>query len=365
MRIDELDYDLPAELIATTPADPRDSARLLVVSRRDPSRLEHRTIADLPELLDPGDLVVFNTSKVVPARFEGVRLDTGGRVRGLYLHSDPTDPSRASAMLRSRRFRVGAPIELEDGAGAPTGVVFTLMEPDPSEGGAWWVRAERDSQPVPVLEALDRAGLTPLPPYILAARKARDEADDDEADRTRYQTVYADPAAVGSVAAPTAGLHFTDDLLARLADRGIDRADTVLHVGTGTFKPVETDRLEDHPMHTERCSMGSAGRAIEQTRSAGGRVIAVGTTTVRTLESFAAREGAPEWLETDLLITPGHEWRSVDGLLTNFHLPRSTLIALVASLFEDGAPRLLSLYREAVERRYRFYSYGDAMLILP
>jgi len=365
LRIEELDYDLPAELIATTPAEPREAARLLVVSRSDPSRLEHRRVWDLPGLLGPGDLMVFNTSRVVPARFEGVRLDTGGRVRGLILEADPRDPSVCSAMLRSRRFRAGAPVELENAGGERTGVVLTLIEPDPSEGGAWRCRCEKGGKPIGAFDAMEIAGRTPLPPYILSARKSRHEAIEAEGDRERYQTVYADPAASGSVAAPTAGLHFTDDLLSQLADRGVGRADTVLHVGTGTFKPVETEVLEDHPMHTERCSMGDAGGAIEQARKTGGRVIAVGTTTARTLESFAPLAEPPEWLATDLLIAPGHAWRAADGLMTNFHLPRSTLLALVASLFPEGAPRLLEIYAEAVGAGYRFYSYGDAMLVLP
>ena len=368
LRTDDLDYDLPQELIAVEPVTPRDSARLLVCSRSDPSRVEHRTVLDLPEILGANDLLVLNRSRVVPARFKGHREDTLGKVEGLYLR-DGAEPGTWEVMLKARRFRPGAPIRLSTPAGEASDVVIRLIErADPSEPGAWRCRVECAGD---LAAALDRVGLTPLPPYILAARKSRELEDLLPSDPDRYQTVYAQEA--GSVAAPTAGLHFTPELFDRLAAAGVSRAEVLLHVGSGTFRPVETETIEAHPMHAERCSLGSGVRARVE---AAPRVIAVGTTSVRTLESFATlpREADETWVETDLLITPGHRWQWVDGLLTNFHLPRSTLLALVAALLDapgaDSNPqaaarRLLDLYREAIDRRYRFYSFGDAMLVLP
>ncbi len=227
---------------------------------------------------------------------------------------------------------------------------------------------------------LESIGLTPLPPYILAARKAAHDEGDDRVDREQYQTAYASPAQAASVAAPTAGLHFTPALLAALAARGIDRTDVVLHVGAGTFKPVETDTVEAHPMHAEWCSMSAAAVGeIQRTRAAGARVVAVGTTSVRTIESYAPLAAAaelPDHLSTRLLVTPGARFAWTDAMMTNFHLPRSTLMALVAARLQepdepplpDGAPpgveRLKAAYREAIARGYRFYSFGDAMLVL-
>jgi S-adenosylmethionine:tRNA ribosyltransferase-isomerase len=241
------------------------------------------------------------------------------------------------------------------------------------------VRTNCDT-PAATPQLLDRVGATPLPPYILKSRAA--SAGDDEAsladasladalDREWYQTVYADPSHAGSVAAPTAGLHFTPELLDRLQRQGVERADVVLHVGAGTFRPIDTDRVEDHAMHAEVYRVDAEQlRRIEDARAADRRVVAVGTTAVRTLESIASpppasllQTGAAG--ETDLFITPGFDFRRVDALITNFHLPRSTLLTLVGALFPEGVPRLLELYRDAIARNYRFYSYGDAMLILP
>ena len=388
LRLDQLDYELPEELVAVRPAEPRDSAKLLVVSRTDPGRIEHRVVRDLPDLLKPTDLMVFNRSRVLPARFEGVREDTGGRVEGLYL-CDAAASGCWLAMVRSRRFKAGAPIRLLAESGEPSPVVLTLVErgddhgksasaPGAGAGGAWIVRVARDDGgPTDAHAVLDAFGRTPLPPYIRSARKRQGLELPDAPDRAGYQTIYAgadDEAR--SVAAPTAGLHFTPGLLSALAARGIKRAEVLLHVGAGTFKPVETEHVEEHPMHSERCSMAGAGPAIDACRSRGGRIIGVGTTTARTLESFAAASAAgqtaSEWLETDLLITPGFSWRTIDGLMTNFHQPRSTLMAMIAALLDergggagDGIARLRALYEMAAAERYRFYSFGDAMLILP
>ncbi len=375
MRTDELDFDLPRELIATRPVEPRDSSRLLVVSKSDPSRLEHRVFTDLPGLLDAGDTLVFNRSRVIPARFEGVNLATGGRVGGLYLRDDaPGADGRArwAALIKAKRSRAGGRIGLVDEAGAETGVVLELVEPCAAEGpGAWIVAVEGAS--VDAATALERAGRTPLPPYILSARRERHDDPGDAWDRAHYQTVYAGDEA-GSVAAPTAGLHFTDRVFDGLAERGVGRREVVLHVGAGTFRPVEAERLEDHPMHSERCWLGTASELLPR-RGGDGRVIAVGSTSVRTLESAAGlieagrADEARGWFETDILIAPGYRWRAVDGMVTNFHLPRSTLIAMVAAALEwpgvDGVERVKAVYAEAVREGYRFFSFGDAMLILP
>jgi S-adenosylmethionine:tRNA ribosyltransferase-isomerase len=348
----ELDFDLPEELIARSPVEPRDSARLLVVSRFDESVLHHAHVRDLPGFLSPGDVMVFNTTRVIPARFAGVNLDTGGKVTGLYIETGEND-SEWRVLLKMRRHRPGVRVQLGSEA---DGVILELIERD-SEDGVWRVRVEAKAG------GLDRVGLVPLPPYILSARRQAGEAEDRAEDVQRYQTVYADEP--GSVAAPTAGLHFTQELLAKLDGLGVHREEVMLHVGRGTFQPVDVDVLEDHPMHSERCRMDEATyQQMIDARSKGGRVIPVGSTSCRTIESFAVTGRGGE-IDTDILISPGYEWRLTDGLLTNFHLPRSTLIAMVAALFPGGADRVREIYAEAIAQRYRFFSYGDAMLILP
>lgn len=381
LRTADLEYELPEPCIATAPASPRDSARMMVVSRSDPALLEHRRVRDLPGLLRRGDLLVLNQTRVVPARFNGVRLDSGGRVQGLFLAEaggnlpDPVSPTRRwLVLIKARRQSTGVRIGLLDHSGSQSGIVLELEQRDPGEPGAWIARIETEEGHASGFGMiLERVGLTPLPPYILQARRHAGIVPDDEADRAAYQTVFAraDEAAGGSVAAPTAGLHFTPDLLQRLEDAGIDTASVLLHVGTGTFKPVETDFVEQHTMHGEWCSVPrETGRAVAQARAREGRVVAVGTTSARALESFptAAQLGAGGSLITHLLITPGFHWKHVDILLTNFHLPRSTLLALVGAFLggnADGIERLKALYRVAIDEGYRFYSFGDAMLILP
>jgi S-adenosylmethionine:tRNA ribosyltransferase-isomerase len=411
-----LDYDLPAERIARHPVEPRDAARLLVVSRSDPSRLEHRFVRDLPDLLGAGDMLVVNDSKVIPARLTGARSDTGGKVEGLFLGladdpAFPRDEGHWRIMLRAKRPRIGSRVDLTDPQGLDLGVSLHLLArttththereaeaqlggaggggagsgADAGEDAAAWIARVEDAAGAPVggtsVEILQRVGSTPLPPYIRSQRKADADAGDDRADRAVYQTVYADDAKPGSVAAPTAGLHFTPGLLATLAARGVTRHAVTLHVGLGTFKPVETEFVEQHPIHAEWCEVPSAtaaalvaARAPESRR----RVFAVGTTSARTLESFspeaiaaAAQSGSAAAHWTRLLITPGHRWQHVDGMLTNFHLPSSSLMAMIASVLDDGSgtgvgvARLQAIYREAIAREYRFYSFGDAMLILP
>ncbi|MEL6498961.1 MAG: tRNA preQ1(34) S-adenosylmethionine ribosyltransferase-isomerase QueA [Planctomycetota bacterium] len=357
LRTDDLDFDLPADLIATTPADPRDSARMLVVRRSDPAFLEHRAVRDLPTMLAPGDTLVVNSTRVLQARFVGQNTQTGGRIQGLYLR-DGSAPGTWVALIKARRHRPGAMLRVNR-PDSPDHVDLELLGRAEDEDGAWLVRVHGDSA-----TALDRIGLPPLPPYILSARQHAGEDADRVEDHDRYQTVYASEP--GSVAAPTAGLHFTPRLLEELRVTGVAREDVMLHVGSGTFKPVESEHVEEHAMHAERCEIRPGVlQRLRDRRASGGRVVAVGTTSCRTIESFASRGLGHGSIETDLLITPGYEWRLTDGLLTNFHLPRSTLLAMVGALLPEGIERLKTIYGEAVRERYRFFSFGDAMLILP
>ncbi len=359
------------------PAPRRDAARLLVISRTHHARMEHRTIGDLPALLQPGDLLVLNNTRVLHARFVGTRIGTGGRLSGLYLSPAPSPPDQRSWMVlvKGGHLKPGVRIGLGEGGSAAAGypIELELRSRSEDEPGAWIAAVHGARPDEPDAAILDRVGLTPLPPYILAARKTQDITIPDSFDRDRYQTMFADEEGPpGSVAAPTAGLHLTPHVLSRLNDGGIGHATVNLSVGTGTFKPVETEFVEQHPMHAEWCAMPPATRqAIHDTRARGGRVFAVGTTAARTIETYAGLEAAgqdpPESIETRILITPGYQWRWVDGLLTNFHLPRSTLLAMVAALLDPthGLPRLKQVYQAAIDERYRFFSYGDAMLVLP
>ncbi len=385
VRIDELEYELPERCIAVEPSQKREDAKLMVVWRGEPERVEHVRVSDLPGYLKRDDLLVFNTTRVLPARLQGVRRDTGGRAEGLFL--EEREAGVWGVLLRAKRLRPGVRIEL-DGVGE-RGVGggrfgLELIKRDDSELGGWIVRVlERGGEVCqqPAVEVLGCVGLAPLPPYIVRARKHAGVRVEESVDRERYQTVYAQQA--GSVAAPTAGLHFSPGLMDELKAGGVERTDVVLHVSTGTFRSVETETLEDHVMHEEWCTVtGEAVQRIESARQ--GRVIAVGTTSARAMESCAIRcesgeeigaggfgkGGMGGGVATKLLIQPGYEWRWVEGLLTNFHLPRSTLMAMVAALLEvqgqvSGVERLKALYALACEKDYRFYSYGDAMLILP
>jgi S-adenosylmethionine:tRNA ribosyltransferase-isomerase len=371
VRTAELDYNLPPALIARTPVEPRDACRLMVVSRSDDRRIDHLHFRDLPDLVRAGDLLVTNTSRVVPARIAGCRADTSGKVEGLFV-AEP-NPGEWTVLLKANtRLMPGHTILLRSTDGTDSPWSLELLARD---GDGWRARVVSRTDPAsPTTSAADilsAIGATPLPPYILAARKAAGDATPDAADRAWYQTVYADAASAGSVAAPTAGLHFTPDLLGRLERSGVRRAGVTLHVGIGTFKPIECERVEDHPIHAEHAEVpASAIAAMRAAHAAGHRVIAVGTTSVRAIESLPHpvppeldREGFAG--ATSLFIRPGFPMRWTDGLITNFHLPRSTLLAMVGALFPGGVPRLLDLYREAIAREYRFYSYGDAMLILP
>ncbi len=369
LRTSELEYELPEELIATRAAEPRDSARLMVVSRSDPKFLEHAFVRNIARFLKSGDRLVLNSTRVLRARLVG-RKPSGGKVEGLFLSAPAND--EWIVMLGASHLHEGTRVDLMLENESPSGVWLELKQKLIDEPGAWRVqvhgaRAEAAAE-------LERVGRTPLPPYILKSRKRHEIAVTDGEDRARYQTVFAasvNPVSesLGSVAAPTAGLHFTPRLLEDLKVRGVNKSEVVLHVGTGTFRSVETETVEAHPMHSELCSLTQATRKeIAQTRAAGGRVICVGTTSARTVESFAqAATTLEEWMHTRILISPGYQWQWTDGMLTNFHLPRSTLMAMIGSLLEDsgGVARLRELYAIAVAQRYRFYSFGDAMLIVP
>ncbi|HEY2786654.1 MAG TPA: tRNA preQ1(34) S-adenosylmethionine ribosyltransferase-isomerase QueA, partial [Fimbriiglobus sp.] len=333
------DYDLPDHLIAQTPAAKRDAARLLVV-RRTEQTFEHRTVADLPELLSPGDLLVLNDSKVLPARLVGTRESTGGKWEGLFLREP--EPGVWELLAKTRGYvRRGEAVAVDPGP-------LRLRLKDRTGDKHWLVTVE---PPGSVEETLARHGRVPLPPYI-------HHGEERSGDSERYQTVYA--VSPGSVAAPTAGLHFTPELLAALDAKGIGTARVTLHVGLGTFAPVKEADPTTHAIHSEWCDVSSqvADRIVE-TKRRGGRVIAVGTTTTRTLETAGL---APFRGESKLFIHPPFAFRVVDGLMTNFHLPRTTLLLLTQAF--AGTDLLRAAYEEAIRQSYRFYSYGDAMLIL-
>jgi S-adenosylmethionine:tRNA ribosyltransferase-isomerase len=345
MRVSDFDYELPQELIAQTPVPDRAAARMLVMAR-DSGQCDLRTFRDLPLLLRPGDCLVLNDTRVIPARLEGRRVPTGGRVEALVLEA--LGEQRWLCLLRpAARLRVGARVAL---LRAPEhGFTVAARRADGL--------CEIEFDTTAVLELLDRAGQVPLPPYIRRPASA--------GDRERYQTVYA--ARPGAVAAPTAGLHFTPEALANVAKLGVALARVTLHVGPGTFRPVKAERVEDHRMHDEAYELsGDAADLINGARAAGGRIIAVGTTAVRVLETCADSEDGtvrPGRGRTRLFLHPPMVPRAVDGLLTNFHLPRSTLLMLVCTF--SSVANVLTAYRLAIASRFRFYSYGDCMLLLP
>lgn len=370
MELSKFDYELPEALIADHPAPERDASRLLVLPRFE-GVVRHLHFRDLPSLLRPGDLLVVNDSKVLPARLLGKRRGSGGRVEILLLERHEGDGEWFCLVAPGRKAAPGTVLEFAEGLSGtiagrgPEG--SRLIRFEPSEG---------------FLSRLERIGLVPLPPYILARRqtllggngqpagrslRGKPELHEEE-DRRRYQTVYA--RVPGSVAGPTAGLHFSEELLTRLQKQGVELVKVTLHVGLATFRPIQTETIEEHRMLPESFELPQGTvDAIRRCKERGGRVIAVGTTTVRVLEGVAAGryEGAraeglgPVSGRTDVFLTPGFRFQVIDGLITNFHLPRSTLLLLVSAF--STRERVLAAYREAVDLGYRFYSYGDAMLI--
>ena len=339
MKKSDFAYDLPQELIAQTPLEQRDASRLMCLDKTT-GEISHRVFRDLPDLLREGDCLVMNDSRVIPARLFGTR-PTGGSVEVVLLR----DLGGGEWECLTRPGRKTPPgTEISFGGGALSAVV--------ARAGTDGNKVLRFRYEGLFLEILDRLGQMPLPPYI------KEKLEDPE----RYQTVYArDP---GSAAAPTAGLHFTHELLREIENRGVKTCRVTLHVGLGTFRPVKEENIEDHPMHSEFCVVPEeTAETVNRTRSEGGRVVAVGTTTCRTLESFADSGGIlrPGSGWTDIFIYPGYRFKLVDALITNFHLPESTLIMLVSAL--AGRENILNAYRRAVELRYRFFSFGDAMFI--
>ncbi len=343
----QYDYELPRHLIAQQPLAQRSDARLLVVDRNS-GTLEHHHIRDLPALLDPRDCLVINNTRVIPARLVGFRSQTGGRWEGLFLSADKQGNWRILAKTRGKAVAGERVMLVNERLQEAFAIKLVFKEPD----GAWIVRPERTGE---TFALLDDVGRVPLPPYIRGGEMT-------ETDRSRYQTVFANSP--GSVAAPTAGLHFTDELLKRIGVTGVEIVHVTLHVGLDTFRPVTARSLAEHAMHSEWCELtAAAARSIEERRTSGGRTLAVGTTSVRTLES-AARDGSLRAFTgpTDLFIRPPYQFRAVDALLTNFHLPRTTLLVLVRTFGGDDLIR--RAYDEAIREEYRFYSYGDAMLII-
>ena len=347
LRTGDFDYHLPPELIAQTPAEPRDSSRLLALHRRRPSDyIEHRRFRDLTDYLHAGDLMVFNRSRVIPARLHGVETRSGANTEILLVRR--LEPGIWQALGRpGRRLRVGAEVVISSHPQGEPADEVTVRILESHENGLRTVGVSNEAR-------LQSLGELPLPPYI------KEKPDDPE----RYQTIYAD--APGSVAAPTAGLHFTERMLESIRDLGVRTAWVTLHVGLDTFRPVHGEDIGEHKIHSEWFELPQdTADAINRARRDGNRIIAVGTTTVRTLEHVARKAdgeiGATAG-DADLFITPGHQFRLVDAMLTNFHLPRSTLLMLVSAF--AGRERILTAYREAIEREYRFYSFGDAMLIV-
>ena len=341
MDLNEFDYDLPKELIAQDPLEDRSASRLLVLDKMTGAR-EHRIFREIPELLEPGDCLVINNTKVIPARLIGSR-ESGGTVEVLLLKRIPGMENSWETLVKpGKKARIGTKIVF--GGGLLTGEVTDIIE----EGN----RIVRFSFDGIFEEILDKLGQMPLPPYITHELK----------DKNRYQTVYAKYD--GSAAAPTAGLHFTKELLEQIREKGVDIAEITLHVGLGTFRPVKADKVEEHHMHSEFWQIDEEAAAkINAAKARGRRVIAVGTTSCRTLESAAKEDGTVEagsgW--TDIFIYPGYRFKCIDALITNFHLPKSTLVMLVSAL--AGRENILSAYAEAIREHYRFFSFGDAMFI--
>ena len=349
VKTNDFDYTLPSHLIAQTPIKPRDASRLLVVSRTD-GRLAHRTFRDIVEYVRPNDLLVFNDTRVIPARLMARKIPTGGRVELLLVAQ--RSPTQWEALVKGRKAMPGQRIAVGKAETGVTGQITAV-----TEAGGRLVAFDRPLEPL-----LHDLGEVPLPPYI----------HEPLANPERYQTVYARVS--GSSAAPTAGLHFTPELLLQLRQTGVGFAFVTLHIGMDTFRPVIAEHIQNHAMHTEWCSLSpETAQQVNQTRLSGGRIVAVGTTAVRVLESAAAacapdgeacawQAVAPFQGPTDLFIYPGYQFRALDVMLTNFHLPRSTLLMLVSAF--AGKEHIDRAYQEAIAQEYRFYSFGDAMLIL-
>lgn len=343
MQVSDFDYELPKELIAQEPSDVRDECRLLVI-HRDTGKIEHKKFYEILDYINPGDCLVFNDSKVIPARIFGVKEGTGANIE--FLLSKRLDGDVWETLVKpGRRLHIGDVVSFGDGK----------LKAEIIAEGDEGTRHVRFSYSGVFMEILDELGSMPLPPYIERAA--------DEHDKDRYQNVYAKNE--GSIACATAGLHWTPELIQKAEEKGIKVAYVTLHVGIGTFRPVKVDKIEDHHMHFEEYSVSEeAAKIINDARSAGGRIISVGTTACRTMESSSTDDGKliAQSGSTGIFIYPGYKFKMVDCLTTNFHLPKSTLLMLVSALYNREG--MLAAYKEAVEQRYRFFSYGDAMLII-
>lgn len=340
MDLKDFNYDLPEELIAQDPLEDRSSSRLMVL-HKDTGRIEHKIFRDIIDYLNPGDCLVINDTKVIPARLMGIKEDTGAAIEVLLLKRNADDVWEC-LVKPGKKARTGARIVF--GEGILVGEIVDVIE-----DGNRMIKFHYEGI---FEEILDKLGQMPLPPYITHKLQ----------DKNRYQTVYAKNE--GSAAAPTAGLHFTKELLEKIKEKGVNVVSITLHVGLGTFRPVKVDKIEEHHMHTETFNISKeAADTINRTRAAGGRVIAVGTTSCRTLESAAADDGTipARSGDTDIFIYPGYKFKAIDCLITNFHLPESTLIMLVSAL--AGRDNIMNAYETAVKERYRFFSFGDAMFI--
>lgn len=340
MDLKDFNYDLPEELIAQDPLEDRSSSRLMVL-HKDTGRIEHKIFRDIIDYLNPGDCLVINDTKVIPARLMGIKEDTGAAIEVLLLKRNADDVWEC-LVKPGKKARTGARIVF--GEGLLVGEIVDVIE-----DGNRMIKFHYEGI---FEEILDKLGQMPLPPYITHKLQ----------DKNRYQTVYAKNE--GSAAAPTAGLHFTKELLEKIKEKGVNVFSITLHVGLGTFRPVKVDKIEEHHMHTETFNISKeAADTINRTRAAGGRVIAVGTTSCRTLESAAADDGTipARSGDTDIFIYPGYKFKAIDCLITNFHLPESTLIMLVSAL--AGRDNIMNAYETAVKERYRFFSFGDAMFI--
>ena len=341
LTLEDFDYDLPHELIAQTPIKKRDSSRLLELDRQT-GEMQDKHFYDIIDQLNPGDAVVMNNSRVMPARLYGVKPETGGHAEVLLLHN--TEGNEWETLMKpAKRAKVGTVISFGDGK-------LTATVTAEKEDGIRMIEFHYDGIFMEILESL---GETPLPPYI------KEKLDDPD----RYQTVYAKEN--GSAAAPTAGLHWTKELLQKVQDKGIKLVYLTLHVGLGTFRPVEEDNIDDHKMHSEFYRLDEdAAKTLNEVRQNGGRIIATGTTSIRTLETIGSKfdgEIKPDSGWTDIFIKPGYQWKVVDAFITNFHLPKSTLVMLVAAF--TGRDMILKAYQHAIDEKYRFFSFGDAMFI--
>lgn len=341
LTLEDFDYDLPHELIAQTPIKKRDSSRLLELDRQT-GEMQDKHFYDIIDQLNRGDAVVMNNSRVMPARLYGVKPETGGHAEVLLLHNTEGDEWE-TLMKPAKRAKVGTVISFGDGK-------LTATVTAEKEDGIRMIEFHYDGIFMEILESL---GETPLPPYI------KEKLDDPD----RYQTVYAKEN--GSAAAPTAGLHWTKELLQKVQDKGIKLVYLTLHVGLGTFRPVEEDNIDDHKMHSEFYRLDEdAAKTLNEVRQNGGRIIATGTTSIRTLETIGSKfdgEIKPDSGWTDIFIKPGYQWKVVDAFITNFHLPKSTLVMLVAAF--TGRDMILKAYQHAIDEKYRFFSFGDAMFI--